>query len=132
MSKPITKDDLDQAVTMLRGETKQLRDDMEIMGGQLRTEVGQLRTEMKTMGGQLRADMGAMETRLVHQIDQSTSKAANVMVEHLRGLVSVVDEKYKDLPRQHAELRAEFDEHAADSHLHRRSPPTPGKRVRRS
>ena len=121
MSAPITRDDLDQAVVTLRGETKQLRNDMETMGGQLRSEVGELRSEM-----------GTMETRLVHQIDQSASHVANVMVEHLRGPVSIVDEKYKDIPRQHAELRAEFEAHAADVHLHRRSPATPAKRVRRS
>jgi predicted nuclease with TOPRIM domain len=72
----------------------------------------------------LRGEMVAMENRLSKQIKESASEiaqeVANVMVEQLRSQVSVVDEKYQDLPGQYAALRKDFDAHAADAHLHRR------------
>ena len=66
MSKPITRDDLDQAVDTLRGETKQLRADMETMSGQLCSDMETMGGQLCSEVGQLRTDMGAMETRLVH------------------------------------------------------------------
>jgi phage-related minor tail protein len=110
--------DLDTAVTAFRGEMTVLRGDLD------RAVTA------------LRGEMGAMEARLSKQIKESASEiaqeVANVMVEQLRGQVSVVDEKYKDLPRQYAELRADFDSHVADLSLHRGPPATPAKRARRS
>jgi hypothetical protein len=107
----VTRNDLDQAVATLRGETTQLRDAVGAMEARIRTE------------------MIAMEARLSTQIKESASEiaqeVANVMVEQLRGQVSVVDEKYKDLPGQYAELRADFDSHVADLSLHRARRPRP-------
>jgi hypothetical protein len=68
VTEAVTRTDLDQAVTTLRGETTQLRDAMGAMEARLRTE------------------MEAMEARLSKQIKQSASEiaqeVANVMVEH--------------------------------------------------
>lgn len=109
---------LDQAVTTLRGEIVATRVDLD---------------QAVTT---LRGEMVAMEKRLSKQIKDSASEiaqeVANVMVEQLRSQVSVVDEKYQDLPSKYAALRKDLDAHAADTHLHQRRPATPGKRVRRS
>jgi hypothetical protein len=117
MSKPATKNDLDQAMTQLRGEMG----DME----------GRLRGEMGDMEGRLRGEMRAMEDRLVRTIDQSTAQVANVMVEQFRPYLAAFDEKYKDFPGRHQALRDDFDAHAADFRLHTRLSPAPAKRARR-
>jgi len=124
VSEPATRDDLEQATTQLRGEMKtmgeDLRGEMKTMGEELRGEIGQLRDDMK-----------AMEARLQRYIGEASSHAANVMMENVGRLVAPVDEKYKDLPGRHVQLRADFDTHAADLRLHTRQPAAPAKRARR-
>jgi hypothetical protein len=135
MSEPATKQDLEQATTQLRGEMKdlgeQLRGEMKDIGEQLRGEMKDMGEQFRGEVTQLRGDMGDMEARLSLQIDQSASHHANVMVEQLSVLVGGVDDKYKGLPGDYKELRARFDDHVADHHLHVRLPPAPAKRVRR-
>ena len=82
------------------------------------------------LGGELRGELSAMKTELIREIGQAASHVANVMMEHIQTLISVVDEKYQDLPPLHAKLRADFDAHTADRRLHTRLP-APPKRVRR-
>jgi hypothetical protein len=130
----------------LRGEMgsmgEQLRGEMGVMGEQLRGEMRdmkeELRGEMRDMKEELsgemreiRGKMGAMEARLVRQIEESGSRVANVMMEHISALVAPFDEKYKDLLPAHAQLRADFDTHVADARLHMRQPAAPAKRARR-
>jgi hypothetical protein len=81
--------------------------------------------------GELRGELSAMKTDLIREIGQAASHVPNVMMEHIQSLISVVDEKYQDLPPLHAKLRADFDAHTADRRLHMRSPPAPPKRARR-
>jgi len=107
---PVTKRELDQAL------------------GELRSE---LRSELRGEMAGLRGEMSAMKTELIREIGQAASHVANVMMEHIQTLISVVDEKYQDLPAGHAKLRADFDAHTADRNLHRRPPPAPAKRARR-
>ena len=81
--------------------------------------------------GELRGEMATMKTDLIREIGQAASQVANVMMEHIQTLISVVDEKYQDLPPHHAKLRADFDAHTADRRLHTRPPTTSPKRTRR-
>jgi len=81
--------------------------------------------------GELRGEMATMKTDLIREIGQAASQVANVMMEHIQTLISVVDEKYQDLPPHHAKLRADFDAHTADRRLHTRLPTTSPKRTRR-
>ncbi len=150
MSELATKKDLEQTTTQLRGEMKamgeglrgemkamgeELRGEMKAMGEELRGEMKamgeELRGEMKAMGEELRGEMKAMGEELHQHIDRSAAHIANVVAERFRRDFSAVDDKYKDLPGRHKELRDEFETHAADLHLHTRLPPAPAKRVRR-
>jgi chromosome segregation ATPase len=122
--------------TELRGEMGELRTELRGEMGELRGEMGELRTELRGEMTELRGEMVAMEVRLCVQLKQTGSEiakeVANIMAEQLRVQVSVVDEKYQDLPRQYAELRGELDAHVTDVHMHRRRPAVPAKRARRS
>jgi len=115
------------------GVESRLRGEMLGVESRLRDE---MRGEIGGVEGRLRDEMNAMEARLVRQIKDSGSEiakeVANVMAEQLRGHVSVVDEKYQDLPRKYAALREDVDVHVADVHLHRPGPATPGKPARRT
>jgi hypothetical protein len=126
---PVTKLDLDQAMGELRTE---LRGEMAELRTELRGEMAELRTELRGEMAGLRVEMIAMKTELIHEIGQAGTHVANVMMEHIRTLISVVDEKYRDLPQKHAALRAEFENHATDRHLHARPKSSPPKRTRRS
>jgi hypothetical protein len=53
------------------------------------------------------------------------------VAESHRKEVAAVDEKYQDLPKQHGELRADFDGHVADRRLHPSPPTISAKRLRR-
>ena len=64
--------------------------------------------------GTLDAKMGAMENRLLREIGQ----ALNVAVEQIGGKVSVLDDKYKDLPARVAVVERDVAELKA-------RPPTP-------
>jgi hypothetical protein len=90
---------------------------------------------MKAMEARLRTDLGndmkAMRTEIIKEIGAAAQNVINVVEEHLRGYVKVVDEKYQDLPKQHGELRADFDGHAADFRLHPQPPTISAKRLRR-
>jgi len=114
---PVTKRELDQSLGELRGEMNAMK-----------TE---LRGEMNAMKTELRGEMIAMKTELIREIGQAASHVANVMMEHIQTLISVVDEKYQDVPPLQAKLRVDFDAHAADRRLHTRLPAAPSKRVRR-
>ena len=103
---PVTKRELDQAI-------------------------GELRSELRGEMAGLRGEMSAMKTELIREIGQAASHVANVMMEHIQTLISVVDEKYQDLPAGYAKLRADFDAHTADRSLHTRPRPAPPKRARR-
>jgi hypothetical protein len=72
-----------------------------------------------------------MERRLDRSFEENASRIAKVMMEHIQGLVTIVDEKYKDLPRHHAALRADLDTHVADLRVHSRRATAPAKRTRR-
>lgn len=121
-----------------------VRDVVSALRGDLDTAVTALRGDLDKEVTALRGEMGAMEARLVRKFEASTSqivnqaaeevgkKVANVMLEQLRSQVAAVDEKYKDLPRRHSELRDAFDGHATDVQLHRRRVAVPAKRARRS
>ena len=135
---PVTKRDLDQAMGELRGEMGELRGElrgeMAELRGELRGEMSELRGEMAELRGEmagLRGEMATMKTDLIREIGQVASQVANVMMEHIQTLISVVDEKYQDLPPHHAKLRVDFDAHTADRRLHTRPPTTSPKRTRR-
>ena len=145
MSQLATKDDLAQGMIQLRGEMGdmegRLRGEMGDMEGRLRGEMNQIRDDVTQLRGevtqlrgevtQIRGEMKDMEGRLERSIDKAAAHVAKVMMEQIQGLIIIVDEKYKDLPRLHAELRADFDSHAADHRLHARRPAAPARRVRR-
>jgi hypothetical protein len=116
----VTTHDLDRGMDALRGEMHAMRDE-------LRGEMHALRGEMHA----LRGEMHAMKTDLIREIGVATSHVANVMIEHIKSLVTVVEEKYQDLPPAHAKLRDDFDAHAADLRLHAPSPTAAPKRTRR-
>jgi hypothetical protein len=144
VGEPVTRNDLDQVATTIRGEVTALRGDLDTAVTTLRGEMTTLRGDLDTAVTALRGEMAAMEARLARKYDETIlriinqtadevgKKVASVMMEQLRDQVAVVDEKYKDLPRQYAELRADVDGHVADVRLHRRPPATPAKRARRS
>jgi len=117
MSELATKKDLEQATTQLRGEMKAMGEE--------------LRGEMKAMGEELRGEMKAMGKELRQYFDTSGAYIANVVAERFRHDFSAFDDKYKDLPGRHKELRDEFEAHAGDLRMHTRMPPVPAKRVRR-
>jgi predicted nuclease with TOPRIM domain len=123
-------------MTELRGEMTELRTELRGEMADLRGDLNQTTTMLRGEMTELRGEMVAMEVRLCVQIQKSgaeiAKEVANVMAEQFRVQVSVFDEKYQDLPRQHAELRGDFDAHAADAHMHRRRPATPARRARRS
>jgi len=75
------------------------------------------------------AQLAAMEQRMNAKTDEAVSHTANVMMEQIRILVNVVEEKYEHLPGDVATLRRDFDEHRTDLHLHARSPATLPKRA---
>lgn len=154
MNEPATKQDLDNAVGTLRSEMSEMKDllrgelrsdisemdtrariDMAMMENRLRVDMkamnAEVRNDMKTMETRLHTDMQAMEERILKEIGAAASKVADVMTNHHRGHFKVLDEKYQDLPKQHAELRADFDTHAADRRLHARLPVAPPRRLRR-
>lgn len=70
-----------------------------------------------------------MESRITVRIGEAVSHVANVMMEQIRDLVNVVEQKYEQLPVQVARVRADLDEHRSDLRLHARSPATPPKRI---
>src|SRR5262245_52118853 len=116
--------DLDRAVGELRGEMHAIRDE-------LRGEIHELRGEMHAIRGELRGEMHAMKTDLIREIGVATSHVANVMMEHIQSLVSVVEDKYRHLPSEHAKLRDDFNAHSADFRLHAPLPPSAPRRARR-
>ncbi|HWU89881.1 MAG TPA: hypothetical protein VN253_21615 [Kofleriaceae bacterium] len=124
----VTKSVLVQAVTDLRGEMAAMKTELRGEMAAMKTE---LRGEMVAMKTELRGEMVAMKTDLIREIGVATSHVANVMIEEVRRLVSVVEEKYQDLPPAHAKLREDFDAHAADLRLHHRAPAPLPKRARR-
>jgi hypothetical protein len=120
----------------LRGEMKEMEDRLRSdLGSEMKAMEARLRGEMKAMEARLRDDLGnemkAMEVRLIREIGAATADVAKVMTEHLQSLFSILEEKYQDLPSRHVKLRGDFETHAADRHLHARSPAAPPKRVRR-
>ena len=131
----------------LRGEMSEMRDqlhgglrsDIAEMGTRLRIDMGmmenRLRVDMKAMETRLRTDLGddmkAMRIEILKEIGAAAQNVIDVVEEHLRGYIKVIDEKYQDLPEQHAELRADFDAHAANRRLHARIPVAATKRLRR-
>ena len=142
MTEPATKQDLDQAMDTLRGEMSameaRLRNDL---GNEITATEDRLRGEMAAMEARLRDElkeadrrMSSMENRLLHEIGAAATRVANVMAEHHRSLIAALDDKYRDLPGRHAQLRADFDAHAADLGMHARltptTPTTPIKRPR--
>jgi len=139
VSEPATKEDLEQATTQLRGEMgvmgEQLRGEMREMKEELRGDMqameGRLRADMDDREGRLRADMDARDARMVRYIAEAVSHGTGVIMEHLRGHVAGVDEKYKDLPDRHIKLRSDFETHVADTRMHMRQPAAPAKRARR-
>jgi DNA anti-recombination protein RmuC len=140
-----TKEDLAQVrddVAQVRDQLAQVRDDVAQLRAstkedlaQVRDDVAQLRASTKEdlaqAMTQLRGEMGEMERRLNRSFEENASRIAKVMMEHIQGLATIVDEKYKDLPGRHAELRADVDTHVADVRLHARRPTAPAKRARR-
>jgi len=121
------RDEMSTMKTELRGEMTELRGEMSAM----KTEMSAMKTEMSEMKTEMKTEMSAMKTELLLEIGQAASRVANVMMEHIQTLISVVDEKYQDLPPLHAKLRVDFDDHMADRRLHTRLPAAPSKRVRR-
>ena len=81
---------------------------------------------------ELGGEVAAMKTALISEIGAATSHVASVMIEEVQRLVSVVEEKYQDLPAGHVRLREDFDAHAANLRLHHRAPAPLPKRARRS
>jgi DNA anti-recombination protein RmuC len=119
------KHDLEQATTQLRGEMKH---DLEQATTQLR---GEMKHDLEQATTQLRGEMKAMGEQLRQYFDTSGAHIANVVAERFRHDFSAIDDKYKDLPGRHKELRDEFEAHAGDLRMHSRLPPVPAKRVRR-
>ncbi|HWO25577.1 MAG TPA: hypothetical protein VNO30_42850 [Kofleriaceae bacterium] len=158
----MTIEDLDRATTTLHGEMHVIRDDlrgemhairedlrgeMHVIRDELRGEMhairdelrgemhvirDELRGEMHVIRDELRGEMRTMKTDLIREMGVASMHVANVMMEQIRSLVAVVEEKYQDLPPAHAKLRADFDAHAADYRLHAPLPPAAPKRTRRS
>jgi hypothetical protein len=120
----VTTHDLDRGMSTLRGEMHAMRDE-------LRSEMHAMRDELRGEIHELRGELRVMKTDLIREIGVATSHVANVMMEHIKSLVSVVEEKYQDLPPAHAKLRDDFDAHAADLRLHAPLPTTAPKRTRR-
>lgn len=133
MDEQATKRDLAEAVSKLvtkdefRSEVAKLATKDE-----LRSEVAQLRGEMREMKDELRGEIRSLRTELIREIGVATSHVANVMIAEVQRLITVVDEKYKDLPPAHTQLRADFEAHAADDRIHTRAPAPLPRRARRS
>jgi len=116
-------------VTQLAAGQQSLRADVtQLAAGQqsLRADVTQLAAgqqilrangEQLAAGQQsLRAEMAAMERRMLAEIGH----ALDVAVEQLGKHVSVVDDKYRDLPPEVAKIRSDLDEHRGDTRIHRK------------
>jgi chromosome segregation ATPase len=146
VSEPVTKNDLDQAVTTLRAEVgaveqrldrrlSSVEERLSGMEGRLSGVEGRLSGMEGRLSG-VEGRLSGMEERLTEKFTQLASQIAmqvgNLMVEQLRSQISVVDEKYQDVPGQCKALRRDLDGHVTDLHLHRPASPTPGKRARRS
>ena len=149
VSEPATKQDLDEAMGVLRdemtgmearlrGEMTGLRGEMTGLRGEmtgLRGEMTGLRGEMTGLEARLRSDLGndmkAMEERLGREIGAAISHATNVMMEEFRRRFAALDDKYGDLRPRQDKLRADLDTHTADVSLHVRRPAAPGKQTRR-
>jgi chromosome segregation ATPase len=139
VSEPVTKNDLDQAVTTLRAEVGAVEQRLDRRLTSVEQRLSGMEGRLSGVEGRLSGVEGrlsGMEERLTEKFTQLASQIAmqvgNLMVEQLRSQISVVDEKYQDVPAQCKALRRDLDSHVADVHLHRPSPPTPGKRARRS
>jgi chromosome segregation ATPase len=147
VSEPATKEDLDTAVTQLRGELASKRD-LEELGSELRAELASKRdlaaVEERFGGmderlggveqrlGGVEQRLGGVEQRLVgmeERLGFQITHAANWVVEQLGKLVKQIDEKYADVPGELAALRRELDEHRSDASLHVRPTRAPPKRV---
>ena len=147
MSESATKHDLDLAVGVLREEIAVVRGEIAVLRGDLDQAVGvfhaklnavedRLRSEMRAMEDRIRGDLGsemrAMEDRLIREVNAAVGRAAQAMMEHVQSLISIVEEKYQDLPALYGKLRTDFETHAAARHLHRRPAAAPPRRARRT
>jgi len=119
-----TRAELASAVSQLRGEIAGLATRAELAAMEQRT-----RAELVAMEQRTHAELAAMEQQMNDNTDQAVSHTANVMMEHIRTLVNVVEEKYEHLPGDVAALRRDFDDHRTDLHLHARPPVTLPKRA---
>jgi hypothetical protein len=124
VSEPATKQDLDEAMGVLRGE-------MTGMETRLRGEMDQIRGEMKATTAELRDEMKATKTELLLEIGAAITRATNVMTEHFSRHFGALDDKLGAQAQRHDELRTDFNSHKADVSLHVRPPAAPARRARR-
>ena len=76
--------------------------------GELREELGKLERrfdlKLETWGGALADRITKLEKRFEHLLYTELARHTNAILEALRGRVSVIDEKYADLPGRVARL----------------------------
>lgn len=132
--------DIATVETRLRSDLNNDMKEMETkLRFKLRSDMAEMETrlgdKMNAMEKRLRTDIGkdmqAMEERLLEKFKESAKHVANTVAESHRKEVAAVDEKYQDLPEQHAALRADVDGHVADLRLHPQPPTISAKRLRR-
>jgi hypothetical protein len=83
--------------------------------------------DLKNGMDELRAEMVAMEKRikaeLLQAFERYVTQIGNMMVERVASEVRVLDDKYRDLPREASTLRTDLDDHRTNLRIHVRPPP---------
>ena len=72
--------------------------------GELREELAKLDLKIEVWGGALADRISKLEKRVEHLLYTELARHTNAILEALQGRVSVIDEKYADLPGRVAKL----------------------------
>src|SRR5688572_12002203 len=99
-AEPATRSDIVELRAELKGDFAELRTelkgDIAELGTEFKGDIAELRTELRGDIDGLKREMQGMERRMLLEIGH----ALNVAVEQIGSKVSVVDEKYQELPRR--------------------------------
>jgi len=72
---------------------------------------------------ELQRELGALEKRMIVGVAAEMARQANVIIEQIGSKISIVDEKYADVPARVTSLERRVEEHARDFRLHTEPPP---------
>jgi uncharacterized coiled-coil protein SlyX len=117
-----TKEDLESAVTQLRGEIAETRQELRGEIAETRQEIAETRQELRAVEKNLLHHIGDMAEHTARVVEErlSAELARHVMAseERNRDLLRSLDDRYRALPGEAAALRRDLDAHVADDTRH--------------